>query len=121
MTRCFCGCGKQTHLQWHHVVYQQELRRILRQQHRASGASGPPDIIREMALTSDKRNMVIVGPKCHANHHNRSKPYSLSMLPDEAYEFAADVMGAGRAYEYLSRRYSGSDMRLERLLARQAA
>jgi hypothetical protein len=119
MTRCFCGCGKQTGLQLHHVVYQQELRRVVREEHKAAGLAGPPDIIREMTLRGDVRNMVPVGRRCHAAHHNRSKPYELRRLPDSAFEFAAELMGTGRAYEYLRRRYAGDDARLDALLSNE--
>jgi hypothetical protein len=110
---CICGCGRQRGCQLHHVIYQQELRRIVRE----TTLHGPPDIIREMALAGDRRNMVVVSPKCHAAHHNRSCPFRLADLPDEAFEFARWLLGAGRAYEYLHRRYDGSDPRLDVLLA----
>src|SRR5262245_38584626 len=110
---CFCGCGRQRGLQWHHVIYQQELRRLVREQQEYAG---PPDIVREMALVGDHRNMVAVGPKCHAAHHARARPYLLKKLPDSVFEFAEEVMGAGPAYEYLRRRYEGTDQRLDRLL-----
>jgi hypothetical protein len=45
--------------------------------------------------------MVWVGKRCHAAHHNRSKPYELRRLPDSAFEFAAELMGAERAYGVL--------------------
>lgn len=78
---------------------------------------GPPDIVTEMSLCADPRNLVWAGYRCHAAHHNRSHPYELRWLPDSAYEFAAEVLGPGRAYEYLRRRYTGPDVRLDALLA----
>jgi hypothetical protein len=114
--RCICGCGRQRGVQLHHVVYRQKLREIARAEHRAANVAGPPDLVREMALTRDRRNLVPVGPKCHAAHHNGSKRLRLHMLPDSAFEFAAEVMGGGAAFVYLSRRYSGHDARLDALL-----
>lgn len=88
----------------HHVVYRQELRRHAE------------DIIREEGLLRDRRNLVPVSPKCHAKHHSRQRAFELSMLPDSVFEFAEEVLGAGPAYEYLSRRYKGGDDRLDALL-----
>jgi hypothetical protein len=113
MTRCFCGCGAIRGLALHHLVYQQELRRLAR--------SIDDGDLRAITLCQDRRNLVVVGPACHAAHHNRSKPYRLSMLPDAAFEFAGDVLGPERAFEYLRRRYGGSDVRHERLLLEVAA
>lgn len=109
---CRCGCGRQRGVQWHHVVYKQEIRRVVAEQ----TEHGPPDIIREMALIADRRNLVPLGPKCHGAHHGRSRPLPLGLLPDSAFEFAGELLGPGRAYEYLKRRYVGSDPRLDALL-----
>lgn len=119
-----CGCGRRRGVQLHHVVYRQEIRRVVRDDHHmAPGylAGGPPDVTRELTLLADQRNLVPVGPKCHAAHHNRDRPLAIRLLPDCAFEFAEELLGAGRAYEYLSRRYSGRDPRLDVLLARSAA
>jgi hypothetical protein len=94
--RCICGCGRRG-VQLHHVVYAQHLSK-------GDGSR------------KDKRNLVPVHFECHAAHHGRSRPFSLHVLPTAVFEFAAEVLGAERAYEYLKRRYSGSDMRHERLL-----
>lgn len=96
----------------HHVVYRQELRRLARERVTA----GPPDVAWEMILVADRRNLVPLGPKCHAAHHNRSRPLALHLLPDSVFEFASQVLGAGRAYEYLRRRYAGGDPRHDALL-----
>lgn len=80
----------------HHVVYRQELR-----WHR-----GDPD---------DDRNLVPLCLACHGAHHNRQAPLPLRVLPDGAFAFAEDLLGAGAAYEYLRRRYAGEDMRLDAL------
>lgn len=114
--RCICGCGARR-VQFHHAVYQQQLRKVVREEHRKAGGLGPPDVIREMTLVNDSRNLVPVGPKCHAAHHGRSRVLALRMLPDSVFEFAAEVLGAGAAYEYLRRRYEGEDERLDALLS----
>jgi hypothetical protein len=111
--RCVCGCGRKNGVQLHHVVYQQELRNIAR-------GFDPDAFVREMhlkALRGDRRNLVPVGPLCHAAHHNRSRPLRLSQMPDSVFEFAVEHLGAGPAYEYLRRRYAGNDARLEALLS----
>jgi len=53
---------------------------------------------------------------CHGAHHGRSRTLSLAVLPDSAYSFAVEVLGAGAAYEYLRRRYTGDDPRLTSIL-----
>lgn len=95
--RCICCPGKAQHL--HHAVYAQEVRR-------------------EHGSLTDPRNLVPVRMRCHAAHHDRSRPFELSMLPDSVFDFAAELLGAGPAYEYLSRRYRGGDDRLDALLIR---
>lgn len=99
MTLCICGCGQRAvHL--HHVVYQQHI---------------------PLAQRDAAANLVPIAFHCHGAHHGRSRPLCLHLLPDEAYSFAAKVLGRGKAYEYLNRRYAGSDIRLERLLEDVAA
>lgn len=68
-------------------------------------------------LMGDERNLVPVAKSCHDSHHDRVRPLPLRVLPDCVFEFAEQVMGAGAAYEYLSRRYAGGDRRLDALLA----
>lgn len=112
--RCICGCGSKR-VQGHHVVYKQALRAVVSREHKAKSVSGPPDLIREMTLINDSRNIVPVGVTCHAAHHNRSRPLTLDVLPDSVFEFAGEVLGA-YGYDYLRRRYSGEDARLDALL-----
>lgn len=119
--KCVCGCKRQRGVQFHHAIYKQEIRKRLLSEHKAANIAGPPDTIRERQVLADRRNLVPVGPKCHANHHSRVKPLALTMLPDSVYEFAEELMGAGPAYEYLRRRYAGSDPRLEALLSAASA
>ncbi len=118
---CACGCGRKRGLQRHHAVYQQTIRRAVLAEHRAAGNAGPPPITREMALLADRRNIVMLGPKCHAAHHNRSQALPLRVLPDSVYEFAIELLGRGPAYEFLRRRYTGKDWRLDELLGEPEA
>lgn len=103
---CFCGCGKKA-AHDHHVVYVQELRR----QSNAQALKLRP-------LTSDRRNIVRVAFDCHHAHHTSPRAqarYLLERLPDSVFEFAGELLGGGRAYEYLRRRYRGEDPRLDAL------
>lgn len=65
----------------------------------------------------DRRNIVRMDFACHFAHHNASRRLWLEVLPDSVFEFAAELMGAGAAYEYLARYYRGEDPRLEALLS----
>lgn len=113
--RCICGCAKQRGLQRHHVIYQQELRRL------ATDEFGRRDRAREARLVADPRNLVPVAPRCHAAHHSRATPLRVCWLPNSVFEFAEEVMGAGPAHAYLSRFYAGGDRRLDELLERADA
>lgn len=103
--RCICGC-QQPGPHGHHAITQQELRRI----------AGKRDKRRARGLTRDERNIVPVTFGCHSAHHSGSKLLALCSLPDSVFEFAIDVMGHGRAYNYLRRHYDGEDPRLDALL-----
>lgn len=106
---CFCGCPDRV-VQRHHAVTRQELRHIARAAKRGFGD-----------LISDPRNLVDVAFTCHMSHHARSQTYELTMLPDSVFEFAAEVMGPGRAFNWLRRSYAGEDTRLDALLGPVAA
>lgn len=101
--RCVCGCGARG-VHDHHVIYQQELRRAARR-------LGVP----ASRLLRDPRGLVPMAVACHAAHHDRSRPLPLHRLPDEVFEFAREVLGAGPAQVYLARRYAGGDGRLDAL------
>lgn len=110
--RCVCGCGRRAqHGVGHHVIYQQQLRKLTVRD------VGPPDIAREIALIRDKRNLVPVALECHHAHHNGSRKLPLAVLPDGVFEFAGEVMGPGKAYDYLRRHYANDDPRHDALLA----
>lgn len=98
MPRCVCGCMQRA-VQRHHAIYEQHLRPL-------------PSYSRRR---KDSRNLVWVARACHEEHHSRAAPLGLAALPDSVFEFAVEVLGAGAAYEYLARRYAGSDMRHERI------
>lgn len=79
----------------HHVVEKQELKN----QH---------------APLNDTRNALrlCIGPaSCHGGQHT-IKRVMLTALTDDNYEFAFEVLGTF-AYDYLRRRYSGDDPRLD--------
>jgi hypothetical protein len=103
---CICGCGNPADIS-HHVIRRQDLRQAVKEDWIFA-------TYEELVL--DPRNMVPMAQSCHERHHSRSRPLRLSVLPDEAFEFAADVLGAGRAFNYLRRGYTGDDSRLSQLL-----
>lgn len=113
MMLCFCGCGERA-VQKHHVIYRQELQRVAseRGDGRLPGGWGKG---RWGELVKDPRNLIPVAHQCHGNHHAASCRYRLVILPDSVFEFAAEVLGAGRALNYLRRRYDGEDQRLDAL------
>lgn len=83
----------------HHAVYEQAVQR----------AGGD---------LRDPRNLVPLCRDCHlTGQHQRKRPLPLWVLPDSVFEFAAELLGAGAAYEYLARRYAGRDPRLDALVA----
>jgi hypothetical protein len=100
-------CAEGARLQLHHAVYRQELRRIANGDRRAFAR-----------LDADYRNLLPLCEECHAAHHSRVQALPVVVLPDSVFAFARMVMGDDRAYEYLRRRYSGSDERLDALLSR---
>lgn len=113
--RCICGCGRKA-TQRHHAITQHQLRKVVSAEHLASGKSGPRDIVRELALCNDSRNLVPIHHTCHAAHHGRSKPLRLAMLPDSVFAFASEVYGPQKAHNTLGRTYGGPDPRLAALL-----
>lgn len=63
-------------------------------------------------------NRMTLCETCHARHHRAAAgKLPLSTLRDAHVRFAADLLGAGAAWAYFTRRYSGRDVRVERLLA----
>jgi hypothetical protein len=97
--RCICGCGRPS-ANLHHAVYAQH-------------------VLREGGDLKDARNLVPVAFSCHEAHHGRSRPLELGMLPDSIYAFAGELLGSA-AWDYLRRRYSGEDARLDDLLERDS-
>lgn len=96
-----CGARRVTH--GHHVIYEAEVAR-----HRPTERH-------------DLRNRLVVCVPCHGSHHKRTKPIHLNNLPDSVFQYGAELLGPGRAYEYLRRRYDGADPRLDALLAEHEA
>lgn len=96
VTSCTYCARQRSRLTQHHVIYVQRLR-VLK------------------ADVWDPRNRMTVCNDAHMAHHKRASVILTLDLPDSAYAFARDVMGAGAAHEYLSRRYAGDDPRLDAL------
>jgi hypothetical protein len=80
----------------HHVVYEAELRR-----------RGLPKY--------DYANLMALDFDCHLSHHNGSQRIPLSLLSDENLDYAFNILGA-YAYDWLGRRYAGTDPRLDERL-----
>lgn len=108
--KCGCGCGQRA-ANRHHIVTQAQLRAIAGRE-RDKAKQGKLS----QQLTHDRRNLVWLAFSCHMNHHARSGVLPLVILPDSAFEFAVETLGAGLAYETLRRAYRGTDVRLDALL-----
>lgn len=93
--RCIACAGRAVHR--HHTIYEQHIER-------------------EGGDVADDRNLVWVCFQCHGAHHGRSAPLELGMLPDSVFAFAFDLLGPA-SFDYMRRRYSGDDPRLEALLS----
>lgn len=95
-------CGSSDRLHLHHVVYDQHVRS------QGGNRWDPAD-----SLT------LCIG--CHCRHHaNPNWALPRTYLRDENYEFAFELMGPA-AYDYLRRRYSGDDERLDAALENDLA
>lgn len=99
MSECICG---QPAVQFHHVVYQQHVRRAFRGQHPSNTTPEYAECIKK--LLSDRRNMLPLCYDCHRRHHNRVAPISRSDLPDAAVLYAEELLG-DYADDYLRRYY----------------
>lgn len=89
--------GGEADLALHHVVYAQKVRR-------------------DKGDMWDPRNSLTVCSGCHMSHHRRgTRIIPLAVLRDANFVFARDLLGTA-AYDYLRRRYSGDDPRLDLLL-----
>lgn len=83
----------------HHVVYEAELRN-----------RGLPKY--------DKANLMALCVDCHFAHHKGlAGKIPLGLLTDENLDYAFNALGA-YAYDWLRRRYAGSDSRLDERLRR---
>lgn len=93
------GCGRTDRWAAHHVVYAQEVRR--------RGGN-----------EWDGRNAMRLCDRCHGKHHGPQR-IALGRLSEANLDFAFELLGPF-AYDYLRRRYTGDDPRLEDRLARAA-
>lgn len=82
------GCERPATHEWqaHHVVYEQELRKLARP-------------------IFDTRNALRVCADCHRRHHNRIAPIPLAVLDERHFEYAEEVLGE-RFMDYLKRHYA---------------
>jgi predicted nucleic acid-binding Zn ribbon protein len=99
MVAC-AGCGSADRLSRHHVVFDQH-------------------VVAARGDRCDPANQLIVCWACHASLHAK-RDLSVALLPDSVFTFAAELLGNGKAYNYLVRRYAGEDARLDALLAKAA-
>lgn len=95
--RCCAVCGSRGGYDAHHVIEKSHLREWGLPQYVAANC---------LRLCGD----------CHRRHTERSKKVPLSALRNENIDYAAVLLGAGKAYNYLSRRYAGTDPRVTDLL-----
>lgn len=87
----FCDCCSRPswHLQRHHVVYEQHVRK-------------------EGGDVWAMANSMLLHPDCHAQHHAAVKRIPVAKIPREAMDFAIGLMGRDRAALYLTRYYESS-------------
>jgi len=87
---CSCGCNRfSMHLQWHHVLTKERLKRENRHD-----------------LLWDPANAMPLHPDCHERHTNHSRKIPIEFVPVEAMAFAVDVLGEGGAAAYFASHYN---------------
>jgi hypothetical protein len=95
-----CRARKGAIIRGHHIVYQQELRRI--------AVDLEIDLER---LRWDDRNRLSLCDRCHERHHNGSRPVSGAVLHKHApkvFQFAAEIdrqYGHAKVASFLERKY----------------
>lgn len=97
------ACLRRRSTHTHHVVYEQELKRLADQR----GLIGKA----RRALIFNRDNGFAICFDCHLAHHNAGRRIPLYLLSDANLNFAFRELGA-YAYDYLRRRYAGEDERL---------
>lgn len=86
---CDCGCHRfSMHLDHHHVVSQQEIKR-----------EGREDML------WDPRNGMYLHPLCHERHTRAMRRIPLERVSGAALAFAVDLLGVERAALYVARHY----------------
>lgn len=95
MRHC-AACGETRNLERHHVIYEQ---------HVVAAKGDPWDIANQLVLCRG----------CHSEAHSKHN-LPLAVLPSSAFDFGVQLLGEGATFEYLRRRYAGTDPRLQRLI-----
>jgi hypothetical protein len=98
---CCAACGSTRSWEAHHVIQKQRCRR------EGAPLYSPDNALRVCAKSPDT---------CHERHTTHAELLPLLCLRDENIAFAERWLGAGPAYEYLTRYYAGSDPRVDALL-----
>lgn len=99
----------------HHVVYEQHVLG-------APAYKVLTAAVDRLRLQFDPRNAMRLCRTCHkGGQHTGKKRVELKRLSDENIEFAVELFGAPKAYNYLTRHYAGTDPRVEALIVESAA
>lgn len=98
--RC-AACGRPGAFDAHHVLEKRHCRLY------GAPLHSPDNALRLCSKAADR---------CHERHTSRQRAVPLVVLRDENIAFAARWLGRAAAYEYLTRRYAGSDPRVDQLL-----
>lgn len=95
-------CGRRGRVERHHLIRSQVVSR-----HHGD--------------VYDPRNRLVLCPACHPDGPRGSARLPIAAVPDSAFEFAAELLGPGKAYNELRRFHEGEDPRLDALLEAHAA
>lgn len=99
--RACASCGATGLFEVHHVLQKQVCRR-----------EGAPLYCPDNGLRLCAKSATT----CHERHTSHQELVPLDRLRDENIAFVIRWLGVGPAYNYLTRAYSGSDPRVDRLL-----
>ena len=87
---CCACCGVNVpHLERHHLIAKQAVRR-----------EGRPDLV------WDLRNSVLLSPHCHSLHTNAVRRLPVALVSEAARAFAAELFGEAKSDAYFARTYA---------------